>query len=360
MGMNESRQIRSYKSLSGYAIYQLPIRAFPGFEVNVFLVLADEYRVLIDTGSGFGEANGDLESGFTAISELRGERLGISDLTHILITHAHIDHFGGLPYLRQHSQAEIGVHELDARILRYYEETLAVVSHKLERYLVETGADTSLVNELLDMYRLTKALFHSVPVDFTYTGLGMRLGPFEFLHVPGHTAGHVLIRLEDCVFTGDHILEDTSPHQAPEAITPTTGLEHYLASLEASKAWINGAKHIFTGHRGPLQNGVGRIENILQLHRDRLSRVLEICQMPHSIQQISKALFGHVNGYHVLLALEEAGAHVEYLYQRGLLRVDSYAALENSNFPVVLHYQTIEHPPGENRANILNSTLEGR
>ena len=38
-----------------------------------------------------------------------------------------------------------------------------------------------------------------------------------------------------------------------------------------------------------------------------------------SIAAISRELFGTVKSYHVLLALEEVGAHVEYLYDRGVL-----------------------------------------
>ena len=44
---------------------------------------------------------------------------------------------------------------------------------------------------------------------------------------------------------------------------------------------------------------------------------------PHTIAEVSQALFGEVHGYNVLLALEEAGAHVEYLYQRGLLGIEN-------------------------------------
>ena len=64
----------------------------------------------------------------------------------------------------------------------------------------------------------------------------MRLGPFEMLHVPGHCAGHVAIRLHDVLFSGDHVLERTSPHQSPERLTLSTGLDHYLKSLEALRS----------------------------------------------------------------------------------------------------------------------------
>ncbi len=49
-------------------------------------------------------------------------------------------------------------------------------------------------------------------------------------------------------------------------------------------------------------------------------------------------------GYHVLLAIEEAGAHVEYLHQRGRLRIVNLDELESDNCPVVTRYRRINDP----------------
>jgi hypothetical protein len=51
-----------------------------------------------------------------------------------------------------------------------------------------------------------------------------------------------------------------------------------------------------------------------------------------------------VNGYNVLLAIEEAGAHVEYLHQRGRLRIVNVDELESNNGPVVTCYRRINDP----------------
>jgi hypothetical protein len=55
--------------------------------------------------------------------------------------------------------------------------------------------------------------------------------------------------------------------------------------------------------------------------------------------QVSQALFGEVHGYNVLLALEETGAHVEYLAQRGRLRIANLEEVEGNHSPVALRYQ---------------------
>ena len=49
--------------------------------------------------------------------------------------------------------------------------------------------------------------------------------------------------------------------------------------------------------------------------------LLNFLSEPHTVAEISMYLFGKVEGYTILLALEEAGAHVEYLYQRGFLEI---------------------------------------
>jgi hypothetical protein len=48
-------------------------------------------------------------------------------------------------------------------------------------------------------------------------------------------------------------------------------------------------------------------------------------------------LFGKVGSYHVLLALEEAGAHVEYLYQRGELAAANLDEIQRDERPIIAY-----------------------
>ena len=338
--------VRSFATASGALIFQLPLREFPMLAGFVYLVVMDDssqgpYRVLIDTGSGFGDSNRDLEDGFSAVSRLAGQEIRLSDLTHVLITHGHIDHFGGLPFVRGRSTAQVGVHELDLRNLTHHEERLALVSRRLRNYLTEAGVQPAERDRLIDMYRLTKSFYQSVKVDFTFDAAGMQLGPFHFLHVPGHCSGHVAIRLEDVIFTGDHVLAPISPHQSPEHLTLFTGLEHYLKSLDALQTWAAGARLTLTGHGEPVTDLPSRIEAIREVHRQRLQQVLELLQRPLTVAEVSYQLFGEVKGYGALLALEEAGAHVEYMYQRGLLSITNIGDLEDGREPAAIRFQAM-------------------
>ena len=335
--------METYTTAGGALIYRIVLNQFPGLMGNTYLVVMNKYHVLIDTGSGYGESNQDLERGLEEISDLQGDDCGFKKLTHIFITHGHIDHYGGLPYIRDRTDAKICIHEMDRRIVSNHRERLFLATHHLEEYLLEAGVLTEHLANLLNMYKITKSMFQSVDVDLTFEAMGMRLGPFSFIHVPGHCAGHVIIRLHDILFSGDHILKETSPHQAPQQITLSTGLNTYLKSLELVRPLVKKVKLTLGGHEDPIKNLNERIDEIRTIHHIRLQHILNLLIEPQTIEDISKTLFGKVQGYTILLALEEAGAHVEYLYQRGFLEIINIKDLEeNSKFGPLL-YHTVDN-----------------
>lgn len=333
-----------FTAAGGGRIFRLPLRAFPNLAVYVYLVLVDGMAALIDTGSGFGKANEDLEAGLVRVAEALGHPFGLSDLTHIFVTHGHIDHFGGLPFIRERSQAKLGIHELDLRNLTNYEERLFIVERRLRSFLLDAGLGADQCEEILNVYRINKALFRSQTVDFTFEAEGMRVGPFEFVHLPGHTAGHVAIRLDDIVFSGDLVIAGISPHQSPERLTLYTGLDHYLRSLEQLRAWGGDARLTLAGHNGLIEDLPARLDEIRAVHAERLQNTLAYMGEAHTIAEVSDHLFGAPGGYEVLLALEETGAHVEYLYQRGLLEIENLAEIEAATGPVGIRYQRLNDP----------------
>src|SRR5512146_1900642 len=92
---------QEFRTSAGAQIFRIPMQAFPFLWVYAYLVLVDGLVVLIDTGSGFGESNQQLEAGVDHAGEAAGRRIRIEDLSHVLITHGHIDHFGGSAFLRE-------------------------------------------------------------------------------------------------------------------------------------------------------------------------------------------------------------------------------------------------------------------
>ncbi len=279
--------------------------------------------MLIDTGSGSEGSNAGLEAGLAA------EGVRLADLTHILLTHGHIDHYGGLAYLRERTKAAIGVHELDLGTITTHEARLAILSRKLEAFLAQAGIPAERRAELLGMYRFTKALYHSVPVDFTYEARDMRIGPFELLHVPGHCPGHVALKLDDIVFCGDLVLKHVTPHQSPEELTPFMGVRHYLDSLSLFGRWADGASLIFNGHDDPITDLPARIATVAANLSRRITQALDALSEPRTLVQVTEQVYGPMNGYNALLVIEKIGAYVEFLVQRGLVEIVNTKELED-------------------------------
>ncbi|PKN20952.1 MAG: Zn-dependent hydrolase [Deltaproteobacteria bacterium HGW-Deltaproteobacteria-6] len=105
------------------------------------------------------------------------EMLGLSpvSVSHVILTHCHIDHIGSAPYFREKYGAKIVIHELDARAL-------------------ETGDS---IRTAANWYGTT---FPPTIVDQKLTGAReiLKFGDEELhcLHTPGHTPGSISIYLD--------------------------------------------------------------------------------------------------------------------------------------------------------------------
>jgi len=322
----------------GRIIYSFPVQSFANLVNNIYLVAGDEGWILVDCGSGLEQANADLLAGFTAVSE-QFTPISLSDIRHILITHGHIDHFGGLPFVRQYTDAPIGVHVLDRRVLSNHEERAIFVSRRVAQFLEGAGVSAAHHQQLMQVYLFAKRYYQSTPVQFLLEEGQPTVSGIQVFHVPGHCPGQVCLLVDDVLLTADHVLARITPHQAPESITQSTGLGHYLDSLRKIEQ-MPGINLGLGGHEEAIPDIYGRIQAIHQAHAERLNKIMDICRTPKSIADISRDLFGQVESYHVLLALEEAGAHVEYLYQRGELIAANLDEIEQTSHPVVL-YQRI-------------------
>jgi len=320
--MTNKATFAQFESSAGAQIHRIPLEVFPNFWAYVYLVQKDAYRVLIDCGSGMETSHAKLLDG------LQQAGLQPSQLTHILLTHAHIDHYGGLSQLKPITRAKIGVHELDLQTVSYHEARLALIGRRLASFLADTGLAEETCEQLLSIYRFTKAIYRSVPVDFTYESVDMRVGPFELLHLPGHCPGHVAIRLDDVVFCGDMVVEGVTPHLSPESITPYSGLDHYLESLVHFQRWAKDARLILNGHDDVIKNLPERIEATRQNLIRRMSKALDALDKPLTIAEISQAVYGETGGYNALLVIEKTGAYVEYFYEHGMIEITNPDELE--------------------------------
>lgn len=319
---------------AGRIIYSFRVRSFPTLVNNIYIIDDGEGLILVDCGSGMPQANAELAAGFSAVSDAFGRAVSLADISTILITHGHIDHFGGLNFVRQHTNAPIGVHILDRRVLSNHEERVVFSYRRLETFLESAGVSAEQREALMSVYLFAKTYYRSTPVQFLLEEGQPTIGGIGVYHVPGHCPGQVCLAVDDVLLTADHVLSRITPHQAPESITHHMGLSHYLDSLGKIAA-LTDYRLGLGGHEEPIDDIPGRIGDIRHAHDERLGKIADICREPKSISEISRELFGRVDSYHVLLALEETGAHVEYLHQRGELVAANLEEIERTSHPVV-------------------------
>jgi glyoxylase-like metal-dependent hydrolase (beta-lactamase superfamily II) len=332
--MSNLPAIQRFESSTKVRIYRIPCEVFPNFIGYVYVVLGAGEPTLVDTGSGYGDSTKHIIQGIESLRIDFGESVTREDFRRILITHGHIDHFGGLAHLPKNSRARIGIHTLDRRVITNYEERVAVTNRLLRFFIQQAGVPDSMQEQLIQYYNFSKKHTQSFPVDFPLTD-GQEMDGMRFIHVPGHCPGMVCVAIGNILLSADHILEKTSPHQSPETITRHTGLHHYLESLD-KVAKMGGFDVALGGHEGPIHNVYQRIAEIRQGHMRKLDRVRGFLGKGDeglSTYEVARQMFPDAKDFHLLLALEEAAAHVEYLYEHGELHVTNLGEVEQEEIP---------------------------
>lgn len=318
----------------GRQIFTIEVEVFPRFNANVYVINNFGKWFIVDTGSGRDACNQQIEQGLAQIGRQIGRSLSTADLDLILLTHGHIDHFGGLPYLRQQTEAPLAIHALDYRVISYFEERRMLDMRRTLDFATESGMTEAQREQLYQMRQLFRSSYRSMPVQHVLED-GQTFHDLIVHHTPGHSAGQVCYQVDDVLLTADHILHSTTPHQAPERIHNNSGLSHYLESLDKIGR-LSPFKIGLGGHEAPIPDVHQRIADIKAFHAKRLDKVRVSCQeRPKTISEISLDIFGPREGFHIWLAIEETGAHVEYLFLRGELSAANPEAFEQEGIPVI-------------------------
>jgi glyoxylase-like metal-dependent hydrolase (beta-lactamase superfamily II) len=326
--------VRRFRAGSAGHIYALEVETFPNHVNNVYLLVEDGHTVLFDSGSGSPTSERDLALGFAVVRTHFGEPVRFDALDWCVVSHAHYDHFGGVNRLREATRARLAVHELDARVLSCFDERIVIASKDCDVFWRRAGVHDEERTALLELYVAAKSAFRAQEVDRVLRD-GDVIGPgYRVHHVPGHCPGLICLQVHDVLLTSDHVLARITPHQFPQAITPFGGLEHYFRSL-AKVRRLEGINFALGGHEEPIWDLRARVDAIALFHRERLARVLELCAEPRTVAQVTLGLFGDQQGYSRILALDEAGAHVEYLHQLGRLRIANLDDVQRSRDPII-------------------------
>ncbi len=286
--------------------------------VNAYLIEA-EPLTLVDTGINTPEAQNALVLALTAAGYF------IESLERILITHAHPDHYGLVPYLQEVSGATVYFPEREIARVRDRQMLFEV-----GRLLMEAGMPLELLFKMDQQRKKDPAprVPHEtvVPVEdgdtFSFTTGD---GSFELqaLLMPGHTGGHVVYFEPDSrtMFAGDQLLPDVSPNPLLEPSLDEPGqrrrsLEEYLRSLERMATMEIALA--YPGHGDPVSEPQKLIESTIEHHLKRKAAVARLLgpagKTPY---ELASEVYPHVTGYDTFLAVSEIVAHLDLVVHDG-------------------------------------------
>lgn len=313
---------RMTTSSSGVRIYRVVAEAFPRHINYIYFIDLGDQLVQWDCGSGLHRSRAMILDGLALCGHAFGARMSVEDLDVVIVSHGHYDHFGDAGWFRATSGAPLWIHDLDARVIERFQERTALTGRDMKLWLRAAGCDADEAARLVGMYLESKEVFASVPVDrrLRHGQVLFPGGRGRLIHTPGHCPGHVCMRIDDVVLTGDQILSPITPHLSPQALHPGNGIERYVSGI-GKLAREEGVRHVLPAHFDPIPDLGARVREIAEDHAARLQRVADVCARGATILDVAAAIFGAQEGYHVLLATLEAGAHVEFLHQNGALAV---------------------------------------
>jgi glyoxylase-like metal-dependent hydrolase (beta-lactamase superfamily II) len=196
--------------------------------VNGFILRDDDGQVtLVDMGI--------TRSGPKVLAALASIGSGPSDVTRLMLTHAHPDHAGGAKHVADATGREFGIHEQDAEFARSGQSPPRD-QHFLIGRLVSRGKDG----------------FPAVPVGETFTD-GQVIpfaGGIEVIHTPGHSPGHAAYLHQDSgvLITGDSIFNVRGLRWPIKAFCTdfamTTQTAHRLAEVDYTTAAFTHGPHL--------------------------------------------------------------------------------------------------------------------
>ncbi len=338
--MSRHLEVEHVTASNGAQIYRIPLEVFPNYYAYSHLI-ADHGRLfLVDVGSGFGSSHADLIKGLELITEQSGLPARPDKLDFVVITHGHIDHFGGLALVKQAApQAKVAIHELARPVLVNYDERVLVTSQRMGLFLERAGVPEERRKHLLELHMLGKRAFKPQHVDFTLADGEVFEQTLRVIHVPGHEPGLVMLLVGDVLLTADHVLPVTSVALAPETIMPFTGVAHYVDSLDKA-ARVEGVRMALGGHERSMPEYYDVVRRTHSAVLEKVERVHDACGEPRTIYELASLIYEALDGYGELLKLGQIGARIEYLNQRGSVMIDNLDALEKSPNPV-LYYRKV-------------------
>jgi glyoxylase-like metal-dependent hydrolase (beta-lactamase superfamily II) len=136
------------------------------------------------------------------------------------------------------------------------------------------------------------------------------------IETAGHCRGHLCLYDAErrLLVSGDQVLPSISPNVSVHSHTPDADpLREFLASLERLRA-CHPDTLVLPSHGRPFRGLHRRIAELTGHHLKQLDAILATADRPRTAFEVLPVLFRHVpRGFHRMLAIGEAVAHLNYL-----------------------------------------------
>ena len=314
-------------------IYQLEI-PYPkpsNRRVNSYLVRGDDGHLLVDVGWNTDAALASMRKQLAEID------VGIEDISQIVITHVHPDHYGQSGRLKQLSPAKLALHHLERDMVESRYINMDDLLKQLEHWLSINGVPADEL-PMLQTISVGMARFVTPTMpDIVLRGgetIATGLFNFEVLWTPGHSPGHVSLYepAHKVLISGDYILPTITPNIGLHPQSGSNPLNDYLTSLNMLKR--NKLSYALPGHGSPFTGVEQRINEIIQHHGQRNLEILETIKTePKTAYQIAtetpwKPDTNPVGWQELPLmdkrrAMMETLSHLEFMRSEG--RVDKFS-----------------------------------
>jgi glyoxylase-like metal-dependent hydrolase (beta-lactamase superfamily II) len=289
--------------------------------VNVY-VIKDDPLTIIDTGPRMDEAITALRAGLNNLG------CRISDVKRIVISHAHVDHFGLARLIQEESGATVLVHAWDAAAVTGLGDYAAE-----EALLAAAGVPPEALNRMQEGY--AEFVEYGAPVEAGRIEVLKDEDDIEFehesltvIHTPGHTPGSIcLLRKSNrLMFSADTVLKNITPNPVlnPDPIDPKRrfpSLGEYLVSLARIKSLA--PTLLRGGHGDDVIDYEEYFTRLYRFTRLRQSRLLSLLPGEGATAwEAASRLFPNVRGHHRFLALSETVAHLDFAVEEGKLQIE--------------------------------------
>jgi len=301
---------------------QLPLPVSSLEYVNIYLIQGDNGYLLIDTGWNTEEAFDSLKRQLAEVG------ISFKDISQIVVTHIHPDHYGLAGRLKQLSQAKIYIHHLEENLIEPRYIKMGGLLAQLEHWLRTNGVITDEVPQLQTAsLGMEKFVASALPDIKLYGDETISAGHFNFkvIWTPGHSPGHICLYepAQKILISGDHILPTITPNVGLHPQSTRNPLGDYLNSLDTIKELD--VNLVLPGHENPFTELQPRIGAIVQHHKLRNLEILQTAvAKPKTAYQISTEITWMSDkrgvGWQNLAPLDKRFAILETLAHLELMR----------------------------------------